>query len=76
MNTQAKEQFEAWMQRSGGPVVVAGMLGCSVSLVRHWLNGIRFVTPAWAVQIERVSGGRILRQTLCPRIYDDMRAAE
>lgn len=49
-------------------------LGCSQSLVSQWISGAVELTAAWAVRIERETGGEVKRQDLRPDLYRGMAA--
>ena len=52
----------------------AELLDCSQSLVSQWITGETSITPERALEIERVTSGKIKRQQLVPKLYRGMAA--
>lgn len=50
--------------------LLADALGCSQSLVSHWVNGRKTITAERAKQIEEATLGTILRHELRPDLFD------
>ena len=52
----------------------AELLNCSQSLVSQWITGETRMTAERALEIERVTSGKIKRQQLLPELYRGMAA--
>jgi DNA-binding transcriptional regulator YdaS (Cro superfamily) len=63
MNTTAQA-----IDRIGG-AELARRLGCSKQLVSHWRTGRQRVPAETALDIERVSDGKIIRHELRPDLW-------
>lgn len=61
------DDFISWVAESGQSAV-ARALGCSASLVSHWIRGRKRLTPEWAPKIELASAGRITCELLFPEL--------
>ena len=53
-NTFTPEQLRLAIQVLGGPTAASHMLGCSETLVRHWLAGRRLLTASKAQRLREL----------------------
>lgn len=54
---------------------LAAALGCSQSLISHWMTGRKQVTAERAKQIEEATFGAVRRHELRPDVFDPPPAA-
>lgn len=65
--------LERYLKRNGiTQQEFAHRLGCSQSLVSQWISGAVALSGRWAVKIERVTEGGLLRQDLLPELFRGM----
>lgn len=68
-------EIAAYLKKTGlSQRQFAELLECSQSLVSQWITGETRMTGEWAVEIERVTSGKIKRQKLVPQLYRGMAA--
>jgi DNA-binding transcriptional regulator YdaS (Cro superfamily) len=53
---------------------IARLLGCSQGLVSQWLSGVQRVTAERAVQIEKVTDGKVTAAELRPDLFGERAA--
>jgi DNA-binding transcriptional regulator YdaS (Cro superfamily) len=52
----------------------ADLIGCSQSLVSQWISGDIQMTNDWALEVEKRTHQKLLRQDLLPKLFRGMAA--
>lgn len=56
--------FAEWVKEVGGPESAGPLLGYRPNSIRHWMNGVRQISPERAVELEYATAGRLNRVAL------------
>jgi len=50
----------------------AQKIGVSQGMVAHWVNGRCRITPEKAIHIDKATGSKLSKESLCPEIFGEI----